>query len=84
MKIIKSCAFHNPGMMFERNVGGLDRIARGILGIGLVVVACGAFFSDRRMTGIVATVASTGLLFNAVFGRCGLNKLFGVNTCSRE
>lgn len=71
-------------MQLERNVGGLDRIARGLLGIGLVAVACGAFSSDRRMTGIVATVASTGLLFNAISGRCGLNKLLGINTCSRE
>ena len=34
--------------MFERNVGGLDRIARGVVGTCLVAVAFGAFLAGRR------------------------------------
>lgn len=71
-------------MEFERNVGGRDRIARAILGVGLLVVAHRAFLLSRRTTAIAAILASSGLLFNAVSGRCGLNKLLGINTCPHE
>ncbi len=70
--------------MFEKNVGGLDRIARGVLGTVLVVVAIGAFVAGRRSTAIATALGSAALLFNAATGRCGMNKLLGINTCSRE
>jgi hypothetical protein len=70
--------------MFEKNVGGMDRIARGILGAVLVVVAIRAFVGNRRSTAIAAGLGSAGLLFNFATGRCGMNKLLGINTCSRE
>ena len=70
--------------MFEQNVGGADRIARGIFGAVLVVVAVGAFLAGRRSAALAAGIASAGLLFNFVTGRCGMNKLLGIDTCSRE
>jgi len=67
-----------------KNVGGFDRIARGILGIGLVVVALGGFTGGRRVTAIVAGLGAAGLLFNAATQFCGLNALLGIDTCSPE
>ena len=72
------------GGMFERNVGGFDRIARGMVGTCLVAVAFGAFLADRRSMAVVAALGSVGLLFNFATARCGLNKLLGINTCPRE
>ncbi|EMA53201.1 MULTISPECIES: YgaP family membrane protein [Halococcus] len=70
--------------MFERNVGGLDRIARGVLGACLVAVAFGAFRAGRRSTAVAVALGSAGLLFNFATARCGLNKLLGIDTCPRE
>lgn len=70
--------------MFEKNVGGLDRIARGIVGVGLLVVAIGALLTDRRSTAVATALGGMALLFNFTTGRCGLNKLLGIDTCSRE
>ena len=70
--------------MFERNVGGLDRIVRGVLGTALLVVALGALLADRRSAGAASAVGSAALLFNFTTGRCGLNKLLGIDTCPNE
>lgn len=77
-------AYNQGGCMFEKNVGGVDRIARGILGFGFLVITIGAFVVGRRSTAVAAGVASAALLFNFTTGRCGMNKLLGINTCSRE
>ncbi len=70
--------------MFERNVGGIDRIARGVVGVCLLVVAVGALLAGRRSAGVAAAVGSTALLFNFTTARGGLNKLLGINTCPNE
>ena len=69
-------------MNLPRNVGGLDRIVRGVLGVWLVVVALAAYLDDRRTTATVAGVAGTGLLQNAVTGFCGCNALLDIDTTS--
>jgi threonine dehydrogenase-like Zn-dependent dehydrogenase len=71
-------------MRRTKNVGGFDRVARGILGIGLVVVALSGFTAGRRLTAIVAGLGAAGLLFNAATQFCGLNALLGIDTCSHE
>jgi small-conductance mechanosensitive channel len=71
-------------MAFERNVGGTDRIARAVGGVGLLVVTLVAVLAGWLALATGAALASSGLLFNAVVGWCGMNALFGVNTCSRE
>ena len=70
--------------MFAKNVGGRDRIARGVLATALVVAAIGAFVAGRRSTAVAAGLGSVALLFNVVTQRCGANKLLGIDTCSRE
>lgn len=70
--------------MFERNVGGLDRIVRGVVGIWLLAVAFAAYLDDRRGAALLAGLAGQGLLFNAVTRYCGGNALLGVDTCPAD
>lgn len=63
----------------ERNVGGLDRIGR--VAVSFALLAFG--YRDRERTiGTLAFVGGADLLATAVIGRCPLNALFGVDTCS--
>ncbi|MFC4542788.1 DUF2892 domain-containing protein [Halosolutus amylolyticus] len=71
-------------MALQKNVGGLDRLARGVLGVVLLGVAAGAAIGGRRTVGVVAGVVSIGLLVNAATQFCGLNAVLGVDTCSRD
>ncbi|WP_135828694.1 YgaP-like transmembrane domain [Halorussus halobius] len=71
-------------MEFRKNVGGLDRIARGVVGAALVGVAVVAVLAQRRGLGAVAALAGAGLLFNAATQFCGVNALLGIDTCSRD
>lgn len=64
----------------QRNVGGSDRILRGVLGIWLVVVALAAIQTGKRTTAAIAGLAGIGLLQNALIGFCGCNWLFGIDT----
>ena len=67
-------------MDIPRNVGGRDRILRGVLGIWLSVVAVAAYLDEKRVTALVAAIAGAGLLQNAATGFCGCNALLGVDT----
>lgn len=71
-------------MELRKNVGGLDRIARGVGGAALVAVAVVAVLAERRGLGAVAALAGAGLLFNAATQFCGVNALLGIDTCSRD
>lgn len=69
----------------RQNVGGADRIVRGVLGIWLIVVGLAALRVGRRTTAAVAGIAGLGLLQNAVTGFCGGNYLLGIDTtCSDD
>lgn len=67
-------------MDMPQNVGGVDRIVRGVLGIWLVVVAVAAVLDNRRMTAAIAAIAGAGLLQNAMTGFCGCNAVFSIDT----
>ena len=71
-------------MNLSQNVGGLDRIVRGVLGIWLAVVAAAAYLDDRRTTAAVAGIAGAGLLQNAVTGFCGCHAVLGIDTTGDE
>ena len=68
----------------KRNVGGLDRIVRGVLGIWLVVVAAAAYRDDKPERAAIAAVAGVGLLQNAVTCFCGGNYLLGIDTTTDD
>jgi hypothetical protein len=66
--------------MFEKNVGGIDRIARIVIGLALLA---GFFLNSEAsmrwlyLIGIVPL--ATGLMQT-----CLLYKLFGINTCPMD
>lgn len=68
----------------NRNVGGYDRIVRGVLGIWLLVVAVAAFLDDQGIKAATAAVAGAGLLVNWTTRFCGGNALFGIDTNATE
>ncbi|WP_459808359.1 YgaP family membrane protein [Halopiger thermotolerans] len=67
-----------------RNVGGLDRIARGVLGVWLLVTAAAAYLDDATERAAIAGIAGLGLLVNVATGFCGGNYLLGVDTTSGD
>ena len=71
-------------MDLPKNVGGLDRIVRSVLGTWLVAVGIAAFLDDRRVTAAAALIAGAGLLQNAATGFCGGNALLGIDTTASE
>lgn len=68
----------------NRNVGGYDRIVRGVIGTWLLAIAVAAFLDDQRIKAATAAIAGTGLLVNWATGFCGGNALFGITTCPEE
>lgn len=63
--------------MFGNNVGGIDRIARIV--VGVVLIACWFLFPDlgwRWIFWVGVVPLLTGLL-----GTCPAYSLFGLNTC---
>jgi hypothetical protein len=60
--------------MFKTNVGGIDRIARVVLGLALIALA---------LTGAIGAWGWIGLvpLLTAAFSSCPLYSLIGVSTC---
>jgi hypothetical protein len=59
--------------MFQKNVGGVDKIIRIIGGLG--IFGCGVYFSIWWLYVIGIVVFLTGIL-----SRCGLYTLLGINT----
>jgi hypothetical protein len=70
----------------ERNVGGLDRTVRAVLGVALLFVGVGAVRAEDRgpLLGALALIGSGALLFNASTGRCYGNAAFGIDTTDDE
>jgi hypothetical protein len=65
-----------------QNVGGFERVFRGVVGIWLVVVAVAALRIERRTVAAITGIAGRGLLQNAMTGFCTCNWLFGIDTAS--
>lgn len=67
----------------ERNLGTLDKIIRGIVGLGLVFVSANNFIGSGFVSGILFIVGLV-LIFESMFGFCFLYKIFGINTNKRN
>ena len=71
--------------MISKNVGGLDRVAR--IGVGSIFAVIG--FSMLLAEGLpmiyggVVLFIGLAVLATAATQRCFLNKLLGIDTCSR-
>jgi uncharacterized membrane protein HdeD (DUF308 family) len=71
----------------ERNVGGMDRTARLVLGPLLAVVGLAVVFdvvsTNVYLGGALVVVGAIFLVTGAV-QQCPINSLLGVNTCPRN
>lgn len=63
------------------NVGGVDRSARIVIGVALVVV--GLFVPMNPAWQTVVFVLAAIALVTAIVGFCPANALIGINTCKR-
>lgn len=62
--------------MFKANVGGLDRILRILVGLGLIAIV---FVGPQTPWGWIGVVP----LLTALIGYCPAYSIFGINTCPR-
>lgn len=60
--------------MFKTNVGGIDRIARIVIGLVLLSLV---FIGPQSLWGLVGLVP----LLTGLMGTCPLYTLIGLNTC---
>jgi uncharacterized membrane protein YeaQ/YmgE (transglycosylase-associated protein family) len=68
-------------VMLTQNEGTLDRVVRGVLGAGLLVLSFTGFgLTSARPLGIIAALIGAVLLFTAATGSCLLYRLVGVDT----
>lgn len=71
----------------NRNVGGLDRKARLVLGPLLLVVAAVSFIGFLAVSPVIAAIAfvvGAVLLVTGITQRCPANSILGVDTCKRN
>ncbi len=58
----------------SRNMGGIDRILRIVIGLGLISLV---FVGPQTLWGLIGIIP----LLTATIGICPLYSLIGVNTC---
>lgn len=63
--------------MFKTNVGGIDRIARILVGLALLA----SFFLYPDASWRYLTLVGVVPLFTGLFGTCPLYSLFGMSSC---
>ena len=66
--------------MFDRNVGGIDRLVRAVLAAVLSVVAVAAALDGLVVLAAASGTGALGVGFNATVGWCGVNHLCGFDT----
>ncbi|GAB6859930.1 DUF2892 domain-containing protein [Haloplanus litoreus] len=70
----------------ERNVGGIDRIARLILGPLAALAGAGVLLgalSTSQSVGVALVVVGVVVFLTGVTQRCLVHRLLGIDTCSR-
>lgn len=70
-------------MKLQQNIGPVERVFRGVVGVWLLVMAPGAFIDGRRTTAAIAAIAGAGLLSNARTQHCGGYALCGIDRASK-
>ncbi len=67
---------------FHRNVGGIDRVIRIILGIILLSLILFAFIGPRSQWAYLGLLGLLPLI-TGIFRFCPPYRLFGINTCKK-
>ncbi|MDV7145792.1 DUF2892 domain-containing protein [Tropicimonas sp. TH_r6] len=65
-----------------KNMGSLDRTARAIVGVVLLVLAFSAGWGT--LWTVIAALVGLVMLGTAAMGVCPPYAIFGINTCSRD
>ena len=81
--VLRSCRVRSP---MDRNVGGLDRTARLVVGPLTLLAGLGALVDvlpASSLIGALLIVVGAILLVTGATQRCPLNSLLGVDTCPR-
>lgn len=77
----------------ERNVGGSDRLARVAVGVVLLAAGVAGYAGavplavgplPQALTAVAAVVVAVGLLATAATQFCPVNRLLGVDSCTRS
>lgn len=72
-------------MKIRKNLGGLDRILRG--GIGIVMIYFGIIDSSvvtDEFSKILLTIMGSAMSFIAIIAHCPMYAVIGFDTCSTE
>ncbi|MFQ3476600.1 DUF2892 domain-containing protein [Halonotius sp. F2-221B] len=67
-------------MDIDSNVGGTDRLLRGLGAVLLSIVAVRALTAGKRTSGLLAAIGAVGLGINATTCFCGLNAALGIDS----
>jgi len=67
-------------MDIDSNVGGTDRLLRGLGAVLLSIVAVRALAAGKRTSGLLAAIGAVGLGINATTCFCGLNAALGIDS----
>ena len=67
-------------MNIDSNVGGTDRLLRGLGAVLLSIVAVRALAAGKRTSGLLAAIGAVGLGINATTCFCGLNAALGIDS----
>lgn len=62
----------------DRNVGGIDRVLRVVLGVVLLIVG---YRNRGKTAGTLAFIAGSDITVTAIIQRCPVNTLLGIDTC---
>lgn len=71
--------------MLCKNVGTVDRAARGVIGITALILAFTVFHVTKaEIPGVIAAVVGVVMLLTAAIGMCPLYVPMKMSTCGRK
>ncbi len=63
----------------EKNIGTVDKIIRGIVGLVLIFVAANDYVGSNVFS-VIIFILGLIFIFESMFGFCFIYKIFGINT----
>jgi hypothetical protein len=66
-------------VVMEKNIGTLDKVIRGILGLALIFVAANNYVGSDIFS-VIIFILGLIFIFGSMFGFCFIYKIFGINT----
>ena len=63
----------------EKNIGTLDKVIRGIVGLGFIFVAANNYVGSNTFS-VIIFILGLILIFESMFAFCFVYKILGINT----